>query len=148
MPCPPAAAPAPFPVKGVAPAANPRPCATFETRGAVSSVDNGLEGAVLVDSGAGNVAFHGDIYGRRGDDYRIPSYPYLFVPGLPFDGKQPNSQYRFDGGSVGGSYVFDGGYAGVAVIQNNGLYHIPTIEGAATNSRIDAQQTKVLSKGE
>jgi iron complex outermembrane recepter protein len=148
LPCPPAAAPAPFPVKGVAPAPNQGPCATFETRGAVTSVDNGLEGAALIDSGTGNIAFHGDIYGRRGDDYRIPSYPYLFEPGRPFNGKQPNSQYRFDGGSVGGSLLFDGGYVGVAVIQNNALYHIPTLEGAETNTRIDARQTKVLSKGE
>ena len=53
-----------------------------------------------------------------------------------------------DGGSVGGSYLFDGGYVGVAVVQNNALYHIPGIDGAENQTRIDARQTKVTSKGE
>ena len=48
------------------------PCARFETRGAATSVDNGLEGGVLVDAAAGNVAIHADAFGRRADDYRIP----------------------------------------------------------------------------
>jgi iron complex outermembrane receptor protein len=148
LPCPPAAAGGSFPLKAVAPVPNVGPCATLETRGAVRSVDNGFEGAALLDSGAGNLAFHADIYGHRGEDYRIPPYPYLFVPGLPFDGKQPNSRNQADGGSVGGSYVFDGGYVGVAVVQSNALYHIPGVDGAEHNTRIDARQTKVLSKGE
>jgi len=37
---------------------------------------------------------------------------------------------------------------GLAVTQNNALYRIPGIDGENSNTRIDAQQTKVLSKGE
>jgi iron complex outermembrane recepter protein len=152
LPCPPAAAVATpsLPVKAAPPpvGASAGPCATLEARSGYTSVDNGREGALLVDTGAGNIAFHGDIYGRRADDYRIPSYPYLFEPGRPFNGRQPNSRNHFEGGSVGGSLVFDGGYVGVAVTQNNALYHIPGIDGEDNRTRIDARQTKVLSKGE
>jgi iron complex outermembrane receptor protein len=139
---------APFPVKARARGADAAPCATIETRGAVTTVDNGLEGGVLVDAGVKNFAFHADAYGRKADDYRIPSYPYLFDPGRPFNGTQRNSSLHTDGGSVGGSFLFDGGFFGIAVIQNNALYHIPGIDGEDHNTRIDARQTKLLSKGE
>jgi iron complex outermembrane receptor protein len=119
-----------------------------ELRGAASSVDNGMDGGVLLDAGKGNFAIHADAYGRRGDDYSIPAYPYRFVPGRPFNGTQPNSALRSDGQAVGGSYIFDGGFAGVAVSQFNSLYHVPGIEGEDANTRIDMKQTKVTSKGE
>src|SRR4030088_1637234 len=66
-------------------------CVTVETRTAVSSVDRGVEGAVLLDAGGGNFALHADAYGRTGGDYSIPSYPYLFDPTKPFHGRQPHS---------------------------------------------------------
>jgi len=131
---------------------------SFETRSAATSVDNGLEGGMLLDAGAGNVAFHADAYSRTASDYRIPRYPYL-VPPDPllnpratqpdfFTGKQPNSALHAEGASVGSSLVFDQGFVGAAVIQSNTTYHIPGIDGEDHNTRIDAQQTKVLSKGE
>ena len=129
-------------------------CAQFETRGAWSSVDNGVEGAMIADIGARNFAFHGDVFGRSTRDYGIPSYPYLGTvdplatqPG-GFDGKQPNSRMRSDGASVGGSYFFTGGYVGLAVTQNDALYHIPGQDGEIHGTRIDGRQTKVTSKGE
>src|SRR5438046_1165251 len=72
-------------------------CMTAETRTAVSSVDRGVEGGVLLDAGGGNFALHADAFGRRSTDYLIPSYPYLFVPGQPFNGRQPNSAAQADG---------------------------------------------------
>lgn len=129
-----------------------------EFRGGVSSADKGYDGAVLLDAGAGNVAFHADVFGRTTQDYRVPHYPYLTAPDpadLPnatqpgaFNGRQPNSGTRTKGGAVGGSYIFNDGFLGVAVIQNNALYHIPGAEGESNNTRIDARQTKVLAKGE
>jgi iron complex outermembrane recepter protein len=152
---------APVPYVGItkaAPPANPQGCVNFETRGAITSVDNGSEGAVLLDAGAGNFAFHADAFGRRASDYRVPSYPYLTPPDPAdapratqpgnFNGRQPNSSLRADGESVGGSYIFAGGFIGAAVVQNNTLYHIPGIDGENHNTRIDARQTKILSKGE
>src|SRR5918998_529766 len=50
----------------------------FESLTAATSVDSGLEGAASLDAGAGNIAVHADVYGRRAADYRIPTYPYLF----------------------------------------------------------------------
>ena len=126
----------------------PVPCVTGEMRGASTTVDNGLEGGMLIDAAAGNVAVHVDAFGRKADDYRIPSYPYLFVPGLPFNGRQPNSAARADTQSAGGSYIFNEGFVGLAVTQSNALYGIPGIDGAAHKTRIDAHETKVTSKGE
>jgi iron complex outermembrane receptor protein len=131
-----------------------RGCAQYETRGAWSSVDNGIEGAQIADFGVQNFAFHGDIYGRRTSDYRIPSYPYLgdvdpmvTQPGN-FNGRQPNSSTRSNGWSVGGSHFFHGGYAGLAVMQNNSNYRIPGQDGELEQSEIQARQTKVIGKGE
>ena len=129
-----------------------------EFRGAATSSDNGLDGAVLLDAGAGNFAMHADAFGRTTQDYRVPHYPYLTAPdpaAMPnatqpgaFNGRQPNSSSRSDGQSVGASYIFNEGFAGLAVMQNNALYHIPRSDGENTNTRIDAKQTKVLTKGE
>ena len=123
-------------------------CVTAETRTAVNSVDRGVESGVLLDAGGGNFALHADAYGRTTSDYQIPSYPYLFVPDKPFDGRQPNSATRTDGASIGGSYIFNGGFIGAAITQNDALYHIPGVDGADHQTRIDAHQTKITAKGE
>jgi iron complex outermembrane recepter protein len=133
-------------------------CWSAEARGSVTSVDSGINGGLLLDAGKGPWVFHADVFGRKAEDYQIPKYPYL-VPPNPvdapratqpgqFNGTQPNSSLRTNGWSMGGSYLFDGGFAGVAMMQNNALYHIPGIDGENHDTRIDAQQTKVLSKGE
>ena len=77
----------------------PRGGFLLDTKGGATTVDNGVEGAVLLDAGKGNFAFHADAFGRRADDYRIPGYPYLFPPDpAPFvNGTQPNSSLRTNG---------------------------------------------------
>src|SRR5215510_7034767 len=149
----PVCAAAPFQNYGLptkAPLANATsaPCLTAETRTAVSSVDRGTEGAILLDAGGGNFAVHADAFGRRSSDYSIPSYPYLFVPGQPFNGRQPNSAAQADGASLGGSYIFQDGFIGAAITQNDTLYRIPGIDGADHQTRIDAHQTKFSARGE
>jgi iron complex outermembrane receptor protein len=116
----------------------------------VTTVDDGVEGGVLIDAGAGNFAFHADAHARRADDYRIPRYPYLFPPDPApvVNGRQPNSALRTEGQSIGSSYVFEQGFFGVSVTHFTSLYRIPGIEAAETNTRIDLEQTKVASKGE
>jgi iron complex outermembrane recepter protein len=144
-------------VGGVVEATNNRipfaaPLGGWQTQilGATTTVDRGLEGGALFDAGSRDFAFHADVYGRRGSDYFIPSYPYLFPsdPAPPFNGRQPNSSFHSEGQAVGGSYLFDGGYVGAAVSRFSTLYHIPTMEGAATNGRIALEQVKYSSKGE
>src|SRR5947209_3075569 len=137
-----------LPVKAVPPSSLSGACANAEFRGAATTVDYGLEGGMLLDAAAGNVAIHADAFGRKAEDYRIPSYPYLFNPGRPFDGRQPNSFARTDSQSIGASYIFHSGFVGAAVTQNNALYGIPGIDGQAHKTRIDAHETKFTSKGE
>jgi iron complex outermembrane recepter protein len=144
---------------GAVPYTNPQTgCVSWEARGNLTTVDNGRNGAFLLDTGKDNWAFHADVHARKSDDYRIPSYPYL-VPPNPleapnatqpnaFNGKQPNSFAQSDGYALGGSYIFDGGYAGVAYTRFNSLYGIPGIDGENHLTRIDAHQDKVLTKGE
>ncbi|MCP1967229.1 TonB-dependent receptor [Bradyrhizobium elkanii] len=149
----PTCAAAPFqsyglPVKAPLADAGAPGCLNVETRTSVSSVNRGVEGGMLLDAGGNNVAVHADVYGRSTSDYSIPSYPYLFVPGQPFNGRQPNSATQSDGASVGASYFFQGGYIGAAITQNDSLYHIPGIDGADHQTRIDAHQTKIAVKGE
>jgi iron complex outermembrane receptor protein len=131
------------------PTAIPQRGFSAEFNGAANSVDNGLEGSVLLDAGKGNFAVHADAYGRTASDYRIPSYPYLppAEQTLPFNGRQPNSSVRSNGEAIGGSYFFTGGFVGAAIAQFNSLSRIPGVEASETNTRIDMSQTKVTSKG-
>ncbi|MDH2356632.1 TonB-dependent receptor [Bradyrhizobium sp. SSUT112] len=138
-----------MPTKAPLAAAATSPCVTAETRSAYSSVDRGVESGVLLDTGGGNFAFHADVYGRNTTDYSIPSYPYLADQTRSVaNGRQPNSATRADGASIGGSYFFQGGYIGAAITQTDSLYHIPGIDGADHNTRIDGHQTKITVKGE
>ncbi|EIG58269.1 TonB-dependent receptor [Bradyrhizobium sp. WSM1253] len=138
-----------MPAKAPLASAATSPCVIAETRSAFSSVDRGVESGVLLDTGGGNFALHADVYGRNTTDYSIPSYPYLADQTRPVvNGRQPNSATRSDGASIGGSYFFQGGYIGAAITQNDALYHIPGIDGADHNTRIDGHQTKINVKGE
>jgi iron complex outermembrane receptor protein len=69
-------------------------------------------------------------------------------PPPPVNGRQPNSSLHSEGGAIGGSYLFDGGYAGAAISRFTSDYHVPTIDGAATQTHIRMEQTKITSKGE
>ena len=104
--------------------------------GAFTSVDRGGEGSVAFDGRGKDVAVHLDAFARQAGDYRIPG------------GVQLNSRARAEGGAVGASTFFDGGYFGVALVNTQSLYHIPGVEAAASNTRIDLNQTKLLGKGE
>ena len=141
------------------PAADPaRGCVSAEVRGALSSGDNGREGGVLLDAGAGPIVLHADVFGRGTDNYRVPSYPYIVAPDaaeLPFatqpfafNGRQPNSWTRSNEASVGGSVLFPGGYNGVAYVRTDNVYAIPGSEPDGTRTRIKARQDKVFGKGE
>ena len=103
---------------------------------AFSSVDRGGEGSVAFDGRGQDAAMHLDAFARRSGDYRIPG------------GMQPNSSASAEGGAVGGSTFFNGGFFGLALTDTRALYHIPGTEAAATNTRIDLEQTKLLGKGE
>ncbi len=125
-------------------------CTAVETRAAVSTVDGALENATLLDAGRGAFLIHADAAGRRAGDYAIPGYPYLFPPDPPppVYGRQPNSAMRMGSASLGGTYLFDAGHVGFSVTQFFSRYHIPGVEPAQTDTRIDMRQTRIASKGE
>jgi iron complex outermembrane receptor protein len=104
--------------------------------GAFTSVDRGGEGSAAFDARGKHGAMHLDAFARRAGDYRIPG------------GVQANSSVSAEGGAIGGSAFFDGGFFGLALTNTRSLYHIPGIESAASNTRIDLEQTKLLGKGE
>lgn len=137
-----------LPTKAPLATAQTAPCVTAETRTSFDSVNRGVEGGVLLDGGGNNFAIHADAYGRNTSDYYIPGYPYRFDNTRPVGSHQPNSATQSDGASIGGSYFFTGGYIGAAITQNDSLYHIPGIDGADHQTRIDAHQTKITMKGE
>ena len=61
---------------------------------------------------------------------------------------RPTRASRAEGGAIGGSAFFNGGFFGLALTNTRSLYHIPGTESAASNTRIDLEQTKLLGKGE
>ncbi len=122
-------------------------CSTVETRTSISSVDRGIDGAVLLDAGGGNFALHADVYGRKSGDYTIPGAPYLEDPDYR-PGRQPNSAARSAGASVGGTYFFDGGFIGAAITHNTARYGIPGEHGAENREFIQSRQTRYSMQGE
>jgi iron complex outermembrane receptor protein len=105
-------------------------------KGAFTSVDNGLEGAVLVDAYTKNFAFHADAFQRSADDYRIPG------------GRQPNTALRAAGGALGGTWFFDQGHMGFSVSHYASLYRVPGEEATEHNIRLDVDQIRFAGKGE
>ena len=107
-----------------------------ETRGGFSTVDDGRNGAAIVEAGSGNFVIHADTFARSANDYRIPG------------GKQANTSLDSSGYSLGGSYVFKDGFLGVAYSSFNSTYFIPGIEAAEHKNNIALEQTKWTSRGE
>src|SRR5262249_30025521 len=118
--------------------------------GAPTTVDRGAEGGALFDAGSRDFAFHADVYGRKGNDYFIPSYPYLFPPdpAPPFNGKQPNSSFHAEGQAVGASYLFPRGSFRSAASPFRTLHPPHTSAGPATTGVSALEQDKYTSKGE
>jgi iron complex outermembrane recepter protein len=109
-----------------------------ETRGGLSSVDEGRNGAAIVEAGSGNFVIHADTSTRSSNDYRIPSPPW----------RQANTSLDSEGYALGGSYVFKDGFVGLAYSSFASTYFIPGIEAAARKNHIVLDQGKWASRGE
>jgi iron complex outermembrane receptor protein len=118
-------------VNGRVPEVVPPRGLSIETRGGLTSVDGGADGAFKATSGAGNFAVHADAFSRHAGDYDTPQ------------GRMANSFVANEGFSVGGSFIGPGGFAGVAFSRYDALYGIP-----GEDARIDMLQDKVQSRGE
>src|SRR5215470_16705521 len=75
LPCRPGETPRPMVTKAPPAAADQGGCWSAEVRSAFTSVDNGVNGGLLLDAGKGPWVFHADVFGRKADDYRVPKYP-------------------------------------------------------------------------
>ncbi len=107
-----------------------------ETRGGFSTVDDGRNGAAIVEAGAGNFVIHADTFARAAGDYRIPG------------GTQANTSFDTSGYSLGGSYVVKDGFIGIAYSTFDSTYFIPGIEAAESKNHIVLNQSKFSSRGE
>jgi iron complex outermembrane receptor protein len=101
-----------------------------------STVDDGRNGAAIVEAGSGNFAVHADTFARSAGDYGIPG------------GTQANTSLESSGYALGGSYVFRDGFVGVAYTSFDSTYYIPGIEAAADKNHIALNQSKFASRGE
>lgn len=107
-----------------------------ETRGGLSSVDNGRDGSAMVEAGSGNFVVHADTFRRTSSDYGIPG------------GTQANSSVDSQGYALGGSWVSRNGFIGMAYESIDSTYFIPGTEAAASKDHIVLHQEKVTSRGE
>lgn len=114
----------------------PRNGWTGFTRGGLTSVDRGRDGAFSVTAGAGNVAVHADGFARDAKDYDTPQ------------GRQLNTFVESEGLAFGSSIVGRAGFIGISVSRFESLYGIPGVEAAEERTRIDMIQDKLNSKGE
>ena len=113
------------------PMALPEQSLSFEASGGYTSVNEGGEGAALVDGKLGQVALHADGFYRRTGNYDTPQ------------GQQANSFFHGLGGSLGGSYFLGDGksHVGLALTHYEAQYGIPS-----DITYIDMRQTKLISR--
>jgi iron complex outermembrane receptor protein len=109
---------------------------SLATRGGLSSVDGGADGAFEATAGSGNFAVHADGFKRHAGNYDTPQ------------GRQANTFVDSDGFAVGTSFIGKDGYVGVAFSRFDSLYGIPGAEALEERPRIDLQQDKLQSRGE
>jgi iron complex outermembrane recepter protein len=110
---------------------------SFASRGGFSSVNNGRDGAALLEAGGNGFAIHVDGFARKAGDYAIPG-----------GGRQLNSGYQSEGYAFGASHIFDRGFVGIAYQHTQMTYYIPGIASAADKNHIDLWQSKWTSRGE
>jgi iron complex outermembrane receptor protein len=110
---------------------------SFVSRGGLSSVDGGSDGAFKVTAGSGNVAVYADAFKRHAGDYDTPQ------------GRQLNSFVDSEGFALGTSFIGTDGYVGVAYSRFTSLYGIPGgDEALEARPSIDLRQDKLQARGE
>jgi iron complex outermembrane receptor protein len=109
---------------------------SFATRGGLSSVDGGADGAFKVTAGSGNFAVYADGFKRHAADYDTPH------------GRQFNSFVDSEGFAVGTSFIGRDGYIGIAFSRFASVYGLPGDEALEHRPFIDLLQDKVQARGE
>ncbi|HEY0939358.1 MAG TPA: TonB-dependent receptor [Steroidobacter sp.] len=111
-------------------------------------------GALSLDGGAGNFAFHADYFDRDTDDVEIPGFTQsdalrrqLTAAGEEPDdvrGHIPNTAGKASGGAIGGSYIGQNALGGLSYSRYETTYGIPGEDQAF----IDMKQDRVDGKAE
>jgi iron complex outermembrane receptor protein len=109
---------------------------SFVTRGGLSSVDGGADGAFKVTAGSGTFAVYADAFKRHAGDYDTPL------------GRQFNSFVDREGFAVGTFFIGKDGYIGIAYSRFASVYGIPGEEALEHRPFIDLLQDKVQARGE
>lgn len=97
------------------------------------TVNNEQSGAVKIDAGVDDLAFHFDAYKRDTDNLKIPGdaerFPEAEAPDHADEelahGKLPNSDMRNDGFAIGSSWIGSAGMIGISFHELNSNYGIP-----------------------
>jgi iron complex outermembrane receptor protein len=118
------------------PEAIPRGGVSTEVRAGVNSVDGGRDAGFAATAGVGNFVAHADHFERHAGDYRTPR------------GLQRNAFVDAESYAAGGSFVGRDGFFGVSLQRYASLYGIPGGEAETNRTRIDLEQTKLMSRGE
>ena len=105
--------------------------------GGWNSGSRGWDGLASANVSAGNWVLHGDVFGRKDHDYRLPG-----------GGSQANSFVRTDGAALGLSYIGEQGSVGTAISHTRSLYGIPGGEEAELGTSIDMEQFRWSNRGE
>lgn len=100
---------------------------TGEITGSYGTAANSRQSSAMVDTKAGQFAFHADGFIRATGDYDTPLGP------------QTNSFFRGNGGSFGSSYFFGDSRMGAAIVHYDAKYGIP-----GDDTFIDMKQIKGL----
>ena len=102
-------------------------------------------GAAVIDGGAGGLAWHADVVGRRSDNQRVPLYTPV-EDGLALDPSRRvrNSASQAEGGAVGAGVVGRDGYLGLAVDTLRNRYGV-TVE---PDVQIHLKRDRVALAGE
>jgi iron complex outermembrane receptor protein len=102
-------------------------------------------GAVVLEGGAGALAWHADAYGRDGSDLRVPSHvPLADGEELAPATRVRNSASRAEGGAVGASWVGSQGYLGASVDTLRNRYGVTAEEDVT----IRMQRDRIALAGE
>jgi iron complex outermembrane recepter protein len=111
----------------------------------VGGAANERAGAVVLEGGGGNLAWHADAFGRRAQDTRTPSYaPLEDGQALPASERVRNSAARSSGGALGAGWVSERGFFGAsheALKQRYGVTVEPNVI-----IRLEQQRTAVAGE--
>jgi len=109
---------------------------TFQSLAALSSVDDGRQGAANIGVGVGDVALRASIAARDTDPYETPV------------GTALNSWTELRSYGLGGSLVQDWGFAGVAVKRTENAYGLFPEDPSEPGGRIEMEQTRIETRGD